>query len=131
MVEVSLNNGEGRQLSILAVPDTRSLSGTDVVHDAKIAKQQALERYLDRANKDPVPHIETYNPGRRNTKYYRLTFRQGKKVKRIHIKGGSTISKLANYRAKILQAMIDRGAEFEEILAQLATFNGGSDNAND
>ena len=127
MVEVPLNSSVGTQLSlsILSVPDKDLVSGTLFVPDKQTLKRQALERYLERANKDPVPHIETYNPGRRNTKYYRLTYRLGKKVKRIHIKGGSTLSELANYRAKKLQAMIDRGAELAEIIAQLKTFNGG------
>ena len=133
MVEVPLNSNAGTQLDlpildlpILPVPDQDLVSGTNSVPDRKTLKQQALERYLERANKDPVPHIETYSPGRRNTEYYRLTYRLGKKVKRIHIKGGSTISKLAQYRAKKLQSMIDRGAELAEIIAQLTEFNGGA-----
>lgn len=131
MVEVSLNNERGKQLSIMGVHDNEPVSGTESVHEHKIAKQKALERYLDRVNKDPVPHIETYYPGKRATRYYRLCYRLGKKLKRIHIKGGSTTSELANYRAKIIQAMIDRGADLTEVLAQLATFNGDNDNAAD
>ena len=124
MAKIDLNNKREKQLEIPVVHDTQSLSRTNTVHDAKILKQQAIERYLDRAEKDPVPCIEKYSPGKRNTEYYRLVFRRGKKLKRIHIRGGSTIAKLANYRVGKLQAMIDRGAELAEILAQLTTFNG-------
>ncbi len=111
-----------------AVHEKKSLSGTEVVHERKILKQQAIQRYLDRAeSKQPVAHIEKYSPGCTKREYYRLVYRMNpRKLKRIHIKGGSTISELANYRRKKLQAMIDRGADLGEILAQLATFNGGS-----
>ena len=74
-----------QKLHFLPVPDQDLLSGTNSVPDRKTLKQQALERYLERANKDPVPHIEIYSPGRRNTEYYLFTYRLGKKVKRIHI----------------------------------------------
>lgn len=126
MVKVELGTNQGTQLEIPLVRDSDRVSRTNDVHDAKILKQQAIQRYLDRAEKDPVPCIEKYSPGKRNTEYYRLVYRTGKKLKRIHIRGGSTISELATYRTKVLQSMIDRGAELAEILAQLTTFNGGS-----
>jgi hypothetical protein len=66
-----------------------------------------------------------YSPGRRSTEYYRLSYRYGRTVKHIHIKGGSVIAELATYRAKQLQGLIDRGAELAEVLAAAATFNGG------
>ena len=108
------------------VPDSDRVSRTKPVHDKITEKHQYIQRWLDRAEQDPVPHIETYSPGRRNTEYFRLTYRQGKKLCRLHIKGGSVTSELAIYRKNRLQEMIDRGAELAEILAQLATFNGGS-----
>ena len=118
-----------KQLTIFddlnGVSDTQSLSITKSVSDAKTAKQKAIQRYLDRAEKETSACITKYSPGKRKTEYYRLSYRVGKKVKHIHIRGGSTISELAQYRAKKLQEMIDRGAELAEILAQLATFNGG------
>lgn len=90
------------------------------------AKRQAIQRFLDSAEKDYQCCITEYSPGRRSTKYYRLSYRLNKRrMKHIHIRGGSTIAELATYRAKKLQAMIDRGAELAEVIAALKTFNSG------
>jgi hypothetical protein len=99
-----------------------SLSISD--SDRQIKKQQAIQKYLDRADKEAIACVNKYSPGKRKTEYYRLSYRRGRKMRHIHIRGGSTIAELANYRAKVLQAMIDRGAELSEVLAAVATFNG-------
>jgi hypothetical protein len=110
-----------------AVSDNERASLTNSVSDAQIKKQQAIQKYLDRADKEAIACVSKYSPGRRKTEYYRLSYRIDRnRVKHIHIKGGSTIAELANYRAKKLQAMIDRGAELSEVLAAVATFNSGS-----
>lgn len=106
--------------------DTQSLSLSEFDSDRQIKKQQAIQKYLDRAShKETTACVSKYSPGKRKTEYYRLSYRVGLKMKHIHIKGGSTIAELATYRAKVLQAMIDRGAELSEVLAAVATFNGG------
>ena len=116
-----------RQLTIFDVHDSDQVSGTEFVHDKISLKQQAIQRYLDRAaSKDPVAHIETYHPGRRDTEYYRLVYRRGQRLIRIHIPGGSTISELAQYRAGKLQELIDRGAELAEVLAMVQMFKGNN-----
>jgi hypothetical protein len=107
------------------VSDSDRTSLTLSVSDAQIKKQQAIQKYLDRANKEAIACVTRYSPGRRKNEYYRLSYRQGRKVKHIHIKGGSTIAELATYRAEKLQAMIDRGAELAEVIAAVKTFNGG------
>ena len=119
--------------------DTQSLSLSEFDSDTQITsafgceasypkrdvkKQQAIQKYLDRAvDKETTACVSKYSPGKRKTEYYRLSYRVGLKMKHIHIRGGSTIAELANYRAKKLQAMIDRGAELSEVLAAVATFN--------
>jgi hypothetical protein len=106
--------------------DTRSLSLSNSDSDIQIKKQKAIQKYLDRAvDKEPTACVTKYSPGKRATEYYRLSYRMGSKMKHIHLRGGSTIAELANYRAKKLQAMIDRGAELSEVLAAVATFNSG------
>lgn len=97
---------------------------TDNVSDVQTKKQQAIQKYLNRASKETTACITTYSPGRRKTEDYRLSYRVGRKVKHIHLRGGSTIAELATYRASVLQAMINRGAELSEVLAAVATFNG-------
>lgn len=102
------------------VGDGDGLSPTDVVGDRKI---QAIQRYLDRAPTEPTASVSTYKPSGRKTEYFRLVYRTGKKVKTIHIRGGNVRSKLAQYRADKLIQMINRGAELDEILAAVRTFN--------
>jgi hypothetical protein len=114
-----------RQLTIydnLGVSDSDHLSLTDSVSDAK---RQAIQRFLSRGEKETQACVNTYYPGRRATSYYRLSYRQKKKIKHIHIKGGNTGTQLATYRADQLRQLIDRGADLEEVLAMAATFNGG------
>lgn len=105
--------------------DNDRLSLSDIDSDRQIKKQQAIQKYLDRADKEAIACVNKYSPGKRKTEYYRLSYRYGRKMRHIHIRGGSTIAELANYRANVLQAMIDRGAELSEVLAAVATFNNG------
>ncbi len=114
-----------KQLSLFdAVSDSDRVSITKNVSDAK---KQAIQRYLDSGEKDYQCCVTKYSPGRRSTEYYRLSYRISKRrIKHIHICGGSIIAELAQYRAKKLQAMIDRGAELEEVIAAVRTFNSGS-----
>lgn len=88
-------------------------------------KKQAIERYLRQGKKEPSISVNKYSPGKRATEYYRVSYQLGNRKKHIHLRGGSTLAELANYRASVLQAMIDRGAELSEVLAAVATFNGG------
>lgn len=106
------------------VGDKKTVSPTDTVGDAKI---QAIQRYLDKGEKEPTACIEKYHPNGRKAEYYRLKYRQGKKVKTIHIPGGSTIAELAQYRAQKLQQMINRGAELGEIIAAVQTYCSGAE----
>ena len=117
-----LADTEGKNVSLsLSASDSDRVSISDFVSDAK---QQAIQRFLNSGDKETIACVTTYSPGGRDTKYFRLSYRVRRKMKHIHIKGGSTIAELAQYRAKKLQTMIDRGAELEEVLAAVRTFNG-------
>lgn len=111
------------QLSLFdAVSDSDLVSITESVSEHK---QAAIQRFLNRAETEHIACVTKYKPGKRKSEYYRLSYRQGKKIKHIHIRGGSTIAELAIYRANKLQAMIDRGAELAEVIAAVQTFNSG------
>ena len=112
----------GENVSITDAVSDSDMSITEFVSDAK---KQAIQRFLDNGEKETIACVTTYSPGGRSTRYFRLSYRLRKKIKHIHIRGGSTIAELAIYRAKKLQAMIDRGAELEEVIAAVRTFNGG------
>jgi hypothetical protein len=108
------------QLTIFDIETERSQpSVTSSVTDAK---RQIIQDFCNRAAIKPL--IETYAPPRRKSEYYRVTWRDGNKVKHLHIPGGNTLSILAQYRAGKLQEMIDRGAELGEIIAAVKTYRG-------
>lgn len=100
--------------------DTKKVSLTESVSERQSA---AIARFLGSSHQT-IACITTYSPGRRKKEYYRLSFRLGRRIKHVHIRGGNANSELVLYRVEVLQAMIDRGAEIEELLAQLSTFNG-------
>jgi|GEM_PF-2149806 len=115
-----------RQLTIfdkdLGDSDRLNVSPTNTVGDTE---NQAIERYLARAKIEPSVCVKKYHPNGRKTQYFRLDYRDPTfgKPKSIHIRGGNVSSKLANYRAGVLQKMIDRGADLAEIIAQAKDFN--------
>ncbi len=111
-----------QQLTIYdAISDTESASLMNPISDAQT---QALQRFLEKG-KDPIVCVNTYSPGRRKREYYRLSYFHNGKTKHLHIPGGNTLAKLAQYRAKKLQELIDRGAELGEIIAAVETYRGG------
>jgi hypothetical protein len=71
---------------------------------------------------EAIPHVNQYRVKRTENMYYRLSWRDGKKMKHIHIRGGNTYSELATKRANKIQSMIDRGAELWEITAAARTY---------
>lgn len=121
-VKYEIGTNKGLQLDIPFVSETDQNSLTKTVSEKK---QEAIQRYLNHAERETIACVGEYSPGKSNRKYFRLSYRNGRRIKHIHIRGGSTISELAKYRAEKLQEMIDRGAELEEIIAATKTFNSG------
>lgn len=114
---------ESQQLSLFEIEnDTLNVS---IANNAIEQKIIAIQKYLGHIAKDNDCYINTYYPGKRDTIYFRLSYRQGCKMKHHHIPGGNINSDLAQYRVKRLQEMIDRGAELGEVLAALSTYRGG------
>ena len=108
-----------KQLTIFdAVSDLDHASLTGSVSERK---RQAISRFLARG-KDNEACVNKYTPGGRKQQYFRLSVRQRKGVKHIHIRGGNVNAKLAQYRAKELQSMIDRGAELGELIAAVQDY---------
>lgn len=115
------------QLSLFStVEDNKPVSSTEVVEDRKNLKHKAIQRFLNSTSNDPQASVGTYSPNGRKTEYYRLLYRIGKKVKAVHIPGGNVNSKLATHRVKLLQQMIDRGADLGELLAAITDYRGGT-----
>ena len=73
-------------------------------------------------SEQPRCSVNEYSPGKKKQTYYRLSWRDGKRIKHLHIRGGNVNSKLAQERADSLRQMIARGAELEEIIAAVETY---------
>lgn len=116
--------GKGTQLIIPWVTDStdKNMSLTDDVSD----KLVSIQRFLNRGKNDSLsvaqPHVNQYSPGRRDTFYYRLSWRDGKRTKHLHIRGGNVYSQLATERAEQIKQMIDRGLELEKIIVSVKSF---------
>ena len=67
--------------------------------------------------------VNQYSPGRRTTRYYRLSYNWHGKKKHTHIRGGNINSSVATRRAEQLSHAIDRGATIEQLLKAIAFFN--------
>lgn len=108
-------------LPLVTEKDSEKVSVTNSVTETKI---KYLERFCRRDN-DPTPHVEEYQSGRRSKQtYFRVSWRDGYRIKHYHIPGGNINSELAVYRAKKIQQMIDRGAELGEVIAAVKTYRG-------
>jgi len=109
----------------LSLADNASDTNRSIAHGEETSpcldlKTKALQRFLYHGKDSPIAHVNTYSPGRRSTEYYRLSYRiPGNRMKHKHIPGGSTTAELAQYRAKKLLAMVNRGAELVELLAAI------------
>ena len=89
------------------------------------AKSQAIYRFLNQG-KDHEACVNQYSPGGRNTRYFRLSVRQVKKVKTFsYPRGECSVAKLAQDRAKELQDMIERDAKLSELIAVIQDYTGG------
>ena len=100
------------------VSDTNSLSLTNVI-DAKNPTNQYF-------HKNTKPHIGTYSPARRKANYYRFSYRDGEKIKHIHIPGGNSSAPLVQYRVQKIQGMIDQGLPLTKILTLISSYKGNS-----
>ena len=86
-------------------------------------RQRAINRYLGGSKRNIEYSVNTYKPGKKKNQYFRLSWREGNRMKHLHIPGGSTTSELALYRANSIKAMIDRGADLGEAIAAIRTYS--------
>lgn len=77
-------------------------------------------------HKNTLPVLNIYSPGKRKGTYYRLSYREGSRMKHIHIPGGNTSSDLVQYRVKKLQGLIDRGTSLNKIISAINSYRGNS-----
>ena len=85
-------------------------------------KRAIIQRYLDRAATEAQCSVNEYQKSKSQKKYFRLSWREGKKTKHLHIPGGNVNAILAQYRARKLRELIARGAKLEEVIAAVQTY---------
>ena len=93
---------------------------SDAVSDSPIKINPEL---LQEAKLTPPPgNVNQYYPGRRDTAYYRFSYRLGRRVKHVHIRGGNSCSQAGQANAQQIREMIARGYSLAEILKTIAKF---------
>lgn len=63
--------------------------------------------------------VSEYQPGgtaSKGNKYYRFSYRKGKRIKHIHIKGGNTCNPVAIKRKELIEAWIKNDIALEKII---------------
>ncbi len=89
-------------------------------------KVDSDSRSLSLSETRPEYSINKYSPGKRKAEYFRLSYRQGNKMRHVHIPGGNAKSCLACYRVACLKQMLRRRAKVEEVLAAIADYRAGA-----
>lgn len=104
----------------LSASSVRSVSDTELkasLTNSQTVANKEIERVSDRS-----ASINKYSPGKRKTEYFRLSYRNGSKIKHVHIRGGNVSSALARNRVKQLTNMINRGASIQELIRLIANY---------
>lgn len=77
------------------------------------------KKLFDNTNHLTELAVSEYSPGGTAAKgnyYYRFSYREGKRTKHIHIKGGHTGNKLAIKRKELVEAWIREDVPLEKII---------------
>ena len=93
---------------------------TEIVSDTDLKINPEL---IQPEPQEPPPGtVNLYFPGRRNTPYYRFSYRNGRRTKHVHIRGGNYANPAARANADTIRDMVKRRAALDQILAQIAKF---------
>ena len=112
-----------KQLEIFELPQSDPIVSdhlTEIVSDTDLKINPEL---IQPEPQEPPPGtVNLYFPGRRNTPYYRFSYRNGRRTKHVHIRGGNYANPEARANADTIRAMVNRRAALDQILAQIAKF---------
>ncbi len=125
MKQLSLDIDEVSPRTSHAFEETSNDVSSSITESVIDQKRAIIQRYLDRAATEAQCSVNEYQKSRSQRKYFRLSWREGKKTKHLHIPGGNVNAILAQYRARRLREMIARGAELGEVIAQVKTYAQG------
>ena len=89
----------------------------------EVAVGESNSLHSDRDYLDP---ISIYKPrgtarGDKDNRYYRLSYKEGNKVRQVHIRGGNTDSPIAQAKVQEVRSLLAAGIPPAEIAAMLKT----------
>lgn len=111
------------QLEMFEPPQVEPIVSDHLVEIVSDTEPKIKSELIQPEVKKEVPGtVNLYFPGRRSTPYYRFSYRNGRKTKHKHIRGGNYANPEAKANADTIRDMVQREASLGEILAQIAKF---------
>ena len=114
---------KGEQLEIFEPPQSELDVSDHLVEIVSDTEPKIKPELIQPEPKEPPPGaVNLYFPGKRNTPYYRFSYRRGRRTKHKHIRGGNYANSKAQANADTIRDMVKRRVALGEILAQIAKF---------
>ncbi len=111
------------QLEIFELPQSDPIVSDHLVEVVSDTDLKINSELIQPEPQEPPPGtVNLYFPGRRNTPYYRFSYRNGRRTKHVHIRGGNYANPEAQANADKIRDMVKRRAALDQILAQIAKF---------
>ncbi|MCC3488954.1 hypothetical protein [Microcoleus sp. PH2017_14_LAR_D_A] len=104
-----------------AIVDTESNSPNDSVSEAIAPVEVDTESNSPNDSVSGCKAISTYRPRgtARSGEYFRFSYRDGSRMRHIHIRGGNTDSPIAQARVEEVRSLLAAGAKSAEIVEML------------
>lgn len=91
-------------------------------HELFSPRKETVKPLFDNKGKLSELAVSEYQPGgtaSRNNKYYRFSYRDGKRIRHLHIKGGNITSPLAISRKEKVELWILQPLPLKEIIRRI------------
>ncbi|MGK7885713.1 MAG: hypothetical protein AB4057_13940 [Crocosphaera sp.] len=91
----------------------------NTLEDSDDGKLEENKDLFDNTNNLTELAVSEYQPGgtaAKNNKYYRFSYREGRRVRHIHIKGGNITNPIAIKRKGLIEAWIRENIPLEKII---------------
>lgn len=99
--------------------DTAGNAFDNTLEDSDNGRLEESKDLFDNTNNLTELAVSEYQPGgtaAKTNKYYRFSYREGRRVRHIHVKGGNITNPLAIERRDLLKAWIREDIELEKII---------------
>ena len=129
-VEVAVGESNSRHSETDTIPPVEAVGESNSPH-SKIDSPTPVEVAVGESNslhsdRDYLDPISIYKPrgtarGDKDNRYYRLSYKEGNKVRQVHIRGGNTDSPIAQAKVQEVRSLLAAGIPPAEIAAMLKT----------